>query len=98
MLHGLKELGYNIGNSQTPIIPVIIGEDYRTVMTWAALIEEGVYTNPVLPPAAPPSSALLRTSYTATQQRHHLETALRAFEIVGQNLDLIPQRDQVTSG
>jgi 7-keto-8-aminopelargonate synthetase-like enzyme len=97
MLHGLKELGYNIGNSQTPIIPVIIGEDYRTVMTWAALIEEGVYTNPVLPPAAPPASALLRTSYTATQQRHHLETALRAFKIVGQNLDLIPQKDQVTS-
>lgn len=90
MREGLKQLGYNTGQSTTPIIPVIIGDQYLTSLTWAALIEEGVYTNPVVPPATPPNGALLRTSYTATQTREHLDRALQGFQTVGQNLDLIP--------
>lgn len=90
MRKGFKELGYNIGQSTTPIIPVIIGDQYLTGITWAALIEEGVYTNPVVPPAAPPGQSLLRTSYTATQEQEHLEQALRGFKVVGERLDLIP--------
>ncbi|RMG80082.1 MAG: aminotransferase class I/II-fold pyridoxal phosphate-dependent enzyme [Chloroflexi bacterium] len=95
MRNGLKELGYNIGTSNTPIIPVIIGEQYRTVLTWAALIEEGVYTNPVVPPATPPNGSLLRTSYTATHRKEHLDRALRGFKLVGERLDLIPASDAV---
>ena len=90
MRKGLKALGYDTFNSQTPIIPVKIGEQFRTGLTWAALIEEGVYTNPVVPPATPPNQALLRTSYIATHRRQHLDRALAAFETVGRNLDLIP--------
>lgn len=90
MRKALQTLGYNTGNSVTPIIPVIIGEQYRTVLTWRALVEQGVYTNPVIPPAAPPNMSLLRTSYTATQTREHLDRALAGFKTVGQNLDLIP--------
>lgn len=90
MREGLKQLGYNTGGSTTPIIPVIIGDQYLTSLTWAALIEEGVYTNPVVPPATPPNGALLRTSYTATQTQDHLDRALEGFKIVGHNLDLIP--------
>jgi len=90
MRKGLKALGYDTGNSQTPVIPVKIGEQFRTGLTWMALIEEGVYTNPVVPPATPPNQALLRTSYIATHRREHLDRALAAFEIVGRNLDLIP--------
>lgn len=86
----LKELGYNTGSSNTPIIPVIIGDQYKTALTWAALIEAGVYTNPVIPPATPPNGALLRTSYTATHTYAHLDRALEAFKFVGINLDLIP--------
>ena len=92
MRQGLKKLGYDTGNSQTPVIPVKIGEQYRTGLTWMALIEEGVYTNPVVPPATPPNQALLRTSYIATHRREHLDRALVAFETVGRNLDLIPAR------
>ncbi len=95
MRNGLKELGYNIGASNTPIIPVIIGERYRTVLTWAALIEEGVYTNPVVPPATPPNGSLLRTSYTATHRKEHLDRALQGFKLVGERLDLIPASDAV---
>lgn len=95
MRAGLKELGYNIGASTTPIIPVIIGEQYLTGITWAALIEQGVYTNPVVPPATPPNASLLRTSYIATHTTELLDEALNAFRIVGENLELIPARQTV---
>jgi 8-amino-7-oxononanoate synthase len=91
MRAGLKKLGYNLGESNTPIIPVYIGDQYRAVLTWAALIEEGVYTNPVVPPGVPPNKSLLRTSYMATHETEHLDRALRAFELVGHRLDLIPE-------
>lgn len=93
MRKGLKELGYNTGESNSPIIPVIIGDEYRTALTWAALIEEGVYTNPVIPPATPPNQAILRTSYTATHEKEHLDRALAAFKVVGERLDLIPAKE-----
>jgi 8-amino-7-oxononanoate synthase len=94
MRKGFKDLGYNTGNSNTPIIPVILGTDFVTGLAWNALIEEGVYTNPVVPPAAPPNGGLLRTSYTATHKKEHLDRALRAFKVVGERLDLIPTRPE----
>jgi 8-amino-7-oxononanoate synthase len=90
MRAGLKKIGYDVGQSNTPIIPVIIREQYRTVLAWHALIENGVYTNPVVPPGVPPNMSLLRTSYMATHRQEHLDRALKAFKIVGENLDLIP--------
>lgn len=90
MRAGLKELGFNFGNSTTPIIPIFVGDQYLAGITWAAMIENGVYTNPVVPPATPPNASLLRTSYMATHKREHLDRALAAFKTVGQNLDLIP--------
>ncbi len=89
MRAGLKRLGYDTGSSTTPVIPLIIRDQYRTVLAWHALIEEGVYTNPVVPPGVPPSNSLLRTSYMATHTTEHLDRALRALEVVGHNLDLI---------
>jgi len=95
MRKGLKELGYNTLNSNTPIIPVVTGTDFQTGLAWNALIEEGVYTNPVVPPATPPNGGILRTSYTATHRREHLDRALRAFKVVGERLDLIPTRPEL---
>ena len=91
MRAGFKKLGYDTGKSNTPVIPIYIRDDYRTVLAWHALIEEGVYTNPVVSPGVPPKSSLLRTSYMATHTKEHLDHALKAFETVGHNLDLIPQ-------
>lgn len=91
MRAGLHKLGYDTGPSETPIIPLIIRDEYRTVLAWHALIEAGVYTNPVVPPGVPPNLSLLRTSYMATHTTEHLDRALRGLEIVGHNLDLIPQ-------
>lgn len=95
MRKGLQELGYNTGQSVTPIIPVHIGEQYLTGITWGALIEEGVYTNPVIAPAVPPNDCLLRTSYMATHTFEHLDRALAAFKTVGERLDLIPAKSPV---
>lgn len=88
MREGLRDIGYDIGQSNTPIIPVIIRDQFRTILAWRALIEEGVYTNPVIPPGVPPNLSLLRTSYMATHTREHLDRALAAFRTVGERLDL----------
>ena len=61
------------------------------MLAWHALIEEGVYTNPVVSPGVPPNSSLLRTSYMATHRREHLDRALKGLATVGRNLDLIPE-------
>jgi 7-keto-8-aminopelargonate synthetase-like enzyme len=87
-----KALGLNTGNSQTPIIPIIIGEQYQTIFAWNALIQQGVYTNPVIPPAAPLNMSLLRTSYTATHTREHLDLAIAGFRTVAtEQLDSLPK-------
>ncbi len=89
MKQGLSELGFDIGQSETPIIPIIIGDDMRTIIFWKALFEEGLFTNPVIPPAVPPNKALLRTSYMATHTRDQLERALNILDEVGHRLDII---------
>lgn len=95
MRGGLRDLGYDVGGSNTPIIPVILKDDFRTALAWFALIEEGVYTNPVVPPGVPPGSSLLRTSYMATHRREHLDRALHAFKVVGERLDFIGEQSEV---
>lgn len=84
-----RELGFNIGASETPIIPIIIGDDDRTLSFWKALFDAGVYTNPVLSPAVPPGLQLLRTSYMATHTDEQLEKVLATFEKVGKALGVI---------
>ena len=87
----LSELGFDVGQSNTPIIPIIIRDDLRTVLAWRALADSGVYTNPVLPPGVPANMSLLRTSYTATHTREHLDRALAIFADVADRLDLIKE-------
>jgi 8-amino-7-oxononanoate synthase len=86
---GLKALGFNIGNSQSPVIPIIIGDDMKTIFAWKALFEAGVYTNTVLPPAVPPNSSLLRTSYMATHTEEQLDRVLGIMQTVGKEIGLI---------
>jgi 7-keto-8-aminopelargonate synthetase-like enzyme len=89
MRKGLQELGYDTGESTTPVIPVIIGKDSKTFQVWKALMEAGVYTNPVVSPATPPGRGLLRTSYMATHTRKQLEFCLDMFEKVGKEAKVI---------
>ncbi len=82
MRDGFRALNLDIGNSETPIIPVMTYDDYETFAKKKQLLEEGVFVNPVISPATPPGMALLRTSYTATHTREQLEYALQAFKKV----------------
>jgi len=84
-----RALGFNIGATQTPIIPIIIGDDQRTLLFWKALFDAGVYTNPVLSPGVPPGLQLLRTSYMATHTDEQLARVLATFERVGKELGVI---------
>jgi 8-amino-7-oxononanoate synthase len=85
----LKGMGFNIGLSQTPIVPIIIGDRDRTVMAWNMLYHTGVYVNPVLAPGVPAGMDLLRTSYMATHTDEQIDRALEMFHSMGKALDLI---------
>jgi 8-amino-7-oxononanoate synthase len=62
--------------ANTPVVPVVVGEDWQAVLLWKALFDAGVYTNVAIHPAVPPGGALLRTSLMATHEREHLDRAL----------------------
>jgi 8-amino-7-oxononanoate synthase len=79
---GLRELGFQVvegGPVATPIVPVVVGDDWRAVLLWRALYDAGVYVNVALHPAVPPAGALLRTSVMATHDTATLDRALEAF-------------------
>ncbi len=79
----LENLGFNVWSSQSPIIPVVIGDMMDCFKFWKDLFEEGVYANAVIPPAVPPGQSLLRTSYMASHTDSHLNRILEAFRKVG---------------
>jgi len=89
MLKGYKELGYDTGTSETPIVPVIIKDNWKTYEMCKRLFEEGVFVNPVVSPAVPPGRELLRTSYMATHTEAQLNQVLEAFQKVGKEMGLI---------
>ena len=84
-----RRLGFDIGATQTPIVPVMVGEDMNCFAFWKALFEEGIFTNPAISPAVPPGHALLRTSYTATHTDKHLDRVLEVFEKIGKKIGII---------
>lgn len=89
MLKGFRELGFNIGVAETPIIPVIVGDDELAFKFVMMLQEEGIFANVAVSPAVPPGKALIRTSYMATHTDEHLDRVLEAFKKVGKALGVI---------
>ena len=83
---GLRGLGFEVlddgSGITTPIVPVVVGDDWKAVLLWRALYDAGVYVNVALHPAVPPAGALLRTSVMATHDRATLDRALEAFATV----------------
>lgn len=86
----LTRMGFELGHTETAVIPIFIRQDLRTLMMWRELLEEhGVYTNPFISPGVPPKSAMLRTSYMATHTREHLERGLDAIYKAGKKYGVI---------
>ena len=89
MREGYQSMGFNTGPSETPVIPIMIGDDNKTFAAWKTLFEAGIYTNAVIPPGVPPNKSLLRTSYMATHTDEQLDFVLDTFYKVGKALELI---------
>ena len=85
----MRKMGFNVGESVTPIIPVIIGDDQKTFLTWKTLFENGVFVNPVISPAVPQGMQLLRTSYMATHTDSQVDQVLEIFHRVGKEVGII---------
>ena len=89
MKAGFQEMGFNTGHSDSPVIPIIVGEDQMAFRAWKALFDEGVFANSAVSPAVPPGMALLRTSYMATHTDAQLDRVLETFRKVGKSLGII---------
>lgn len=89
----LGALGYNTGASETPIVPIIVGEREPTFALWRTLLDTGVFTNPVIPPAAP--TGLLRTSYMASHTDEQIDQVIEIFAWAGRQLGIIPSEAPV---
>jgi len=89
VLTGFHDIGLDTGNSVTPVIPVIIGEEEKCFGFWKMLRENGVFANPVISPATPPGRALIRTSYMATHTDEDIETVLDVFSRCAKQFGLV---------
>ena len=89
MKKAFDEMGFNTGSSQTPIIPIIIGEDLKTFGFWKLLYQHGIFANPVISPAVEPGQALIRTSYMASHTDEELDQVLDIFHKLGKEFGLI---------
>ena len=83
----LRAMGFDLGQSETPIIPVLIGELYPTLRAWRTLFDAGIFTHPIVPPAVPPNSCRIRISMTAEHTDEQLDRVLEAFAGLARSLE-----------
>lgn len=91
MQEGFRSLGYDIGQSESPVVPILTEDDTTALVLWRRLLDEGIFTNPVpgASAAVPPGGARLRTSYMATHTDDHLDFVLDKFAKLGKELGII---------
>jgi 8-amino-7-oxononanoate synthase len=89
MMKAFKQMGFDTGAAETPIIPLVMGEMEQAFMMWKLLGEAGVFVNPVVPPAVPQGHCMIRTSYMATHTDEMLDRALGIIEQAGKKLGMI---------
>lgn len=89
MRNGFKQMGFNVIESKSGIVPVVLGDTDKTMIFWRKLYDKGVFVNAFIPPGVPPNLAMLRTSYMATHRDEHLDQILNVFHDVGLELGVI---------
>lgn len=90
MRKGFASMGYNVIDSITAIVPVVVGEVEAAFLTWRKLFDRGVFVNAFIPPGVPPNMSMMRTSYMSSHEKVHLDKILEVFEISGKELGLLP--------
>ena len=88
--NGLQKLGYEIGSTESPIVPILIGDEDRTIAFWQQLLTAGLYVNLIVPPGCPKDECVLRASCSAAYTPEHLTRALDIFARVGAELGVAP--------
>jgi 7-keto-8-aminopelargonate synthetase-like enzyme len=76
------DMGLDVGNTETPIVPIILGDEMTTLGMWRALFDAGIFANAVIPPAVSPNASRLRTSYMATHTDEQLDMVVSTFREV----------------
>ena len=89
-LDGFRSLGFEIGHTSTPIIPLFIRDDFKTFAITRDLLDEGIFVNPVVSPAVAPTDTLIRFSLMATHTMEQVDRALETIARVFRKYDLIP--------
>ncbi|HHJ09845.1 MAG TPA: aminotransferase class I/II-fold pyridoxal phosphate-dependent enzyme [Bacteroidetes bacterium] len=89
MKEGFESLGFNTGESNTPIIPIVIGTDEACFTFWKMLFDAGIFANPAISPAVSPGQAIIRTSYMATHTEEELNYVLDIFKKIGKESGII---------
>jgi 8-amino-7-oxononanoate synthase len=95
---GLRSLGFDTGASETPIIPVFIGEPFQAARFWRALFDFGVFAHPIMPPAVPANASRIRVSMSAEHSGEQVEHVLDAFARVAKNVAVAWDRKSVAGG
>lgn len=86
---GLKKLGFHVLEGRSAIVPVIIGDDTKAFLLWKGLFDAGVFVNVFISPATPPGMAMMRNSFMATHEEHHLDYVIDTYAKVGRSLGVI---------
>lgn len=89
MHRGFRDLGFDIGGTQSPVVPIIVGDQNLTLIFWKELFEAGVFVNPIISPAVPANMSLLRTSFMATHTEDILDRVLEIMGKIGKKLGVI---------
>ncbi len=89
MHKGFREMGFDIGATETPVVPIYVRDDISCFKFWKALTDEGIFANAIIPPAVAPGNSLIRTSYTATHTDRQLDRVLETFERLGKKYGII---------
>lgn len=84
-----KDLGFNVIDSSTAIVPVVIGDLERSLAIWRRLFDSGIFVNAFIPPGVPPNMSMMRTSYMASHEDRHLDQIIDVFTKVGKEFNLI---------
>jgi 8-amino-7-oxononanoate synthase len=97
MRREFKSLGFKIIESKTGIVPVLIGDDIKTLVFWRKLFDAGVFVNAFVPPGVLPGMQMLRTSFMATHEKHHLDRILELFKEIGEEIGVLEEEETLAA-
>jgi 8-amino-7-oxononanoate synthase len=97
MRREFKALGFKIIESKTGIVPVLIGDDIKTLVFWRKLFDAGVFVNAFVPPGVLPGMQMLRTSFMATHEKRHLDRILELFKEIGEEIGVLEEEETLAA-